>query len=431
MHKLSKILVPIVAVLLIGIAGLSFFCFKQFQKYELRATKMANGLKGTGVALDAGSATGIGGKVSFSEKGPGAPESGSLSWPEFKKDADPSHAQFQGTVDAVKKLAGDVIAQRDASANAIAAMTLTLGLPEEDMPVDELQKIASYETRIQLAQDYAKAFLNRDNQFLQSLKKSAAIVGGVSLSVLDRYPQCQESEENGFTVSEVNYANALNQLEAKIRDTKTRADTFQKAIANVQAVLTHYRGWQFRPAELAGTRYLEALQVLAADLQAIDKQLAELERTKAELERKIRELKEREDELTELRGKLASKDQEIKDLQDKVKHLGGTVDESGDRKVLASLDEMDRTVTGIVLLQNAEWNFVVTSLGNKDVVPGAHVLISNGGAYLASGIVKTVEDDLSLVDLKGIKDVSIPVGATVSISEMDKLENKPASSDED
>lgn len=446
MGKLGKILAPIVTVLAIAAAVLGFLVNSGFKKYQERASKMAKGLVETGAKLDAQTNTGKGASVKFTAAAPGVKESGTLSYADFK--ADPN--KFNGTVGAVTEIADKVVAQRNDLTEAIKDISIKLGMKEDYIAADDMKDIGSYQARISLAKSYVDAYEQRDKEFIAYLKKFASSVGRNAGSI-DRKPVIktekvappkkaasedgEDGEESDGEEAEPvekqvakfeSNSTALDAVNNAIVSMKNCRDSYEKSIRSVKTVISNYGEWKSDVSGISERNYETVLVALASDLSAINRKLGEVNQVKAELARKNEELNRSKSEVESLKKKNEDASKEIEKITARVKELttllGGddSISEvmDDDSGPIVTLKDVKPTTQGKVIIDNKEWNYVITDLGNRKVAVGTKVaFMSESGDYIGSGAVTKVKDSVSLVELtRRMNKGGIPVGTTVVIS---------------
>lgn len=428
MGKLGKILAPIVALLAIAAAVLSFLISQGFNKYRDRASKMAQGLADTATKLDSQSNSGTAAKVKFTAQAPGVKESGSLAYAEYKKAPD----TYAKTVASVGELAQKVNSQRNELADNIAAMSISLGLPADNISTDELKALASYSPKIKLSKDYTDAFRKRDDELTAGIKQFASALKCRDIDALDSLPTIEENSETGdVQVKYVEQAPAIKAVSSAIAELLKRKSAYEQAIAASKKVISEFDAWTVNITRLSGKDYADVLKALATDLAAVNGKLAELKRVKSELEQAQAELKKLEKQITGLKDNLEDLTAKNKALHDKLKFYGFG-DEQQEQKVISSVDDVDPDTKGEVILDNKHWNYVITNLGKYAVANGTEVMISNNGTYIASGKVTKVEEEISVIEITRRKTDVIPKGATVFMGDnVNDNDNSPDDDDDD
>lgn len=431
MGKLGKIMAPVAAVLAIALAALSFLVNDGFKKYQSRANNLAETVKNTAQKLDAGSGTSANSSVSFTAAASGTKESGKLAYAEYKKDK----SSFEKNTGNVVKLAGDVIAQRDELSEAIASMTQALGIPADTITAEELNTIAGYKELASLAKSYVEAFKKHDDEVVKAFQDAAKLAGANNAAnAAKKYPTIAEqevsnsssnSEENSEEAGEESSEEAstttvkmakydsqdksLAQLKANIEVIVKRKTAYEAAIKNLQKVLTAYK-LKANVAGISGGAYEKILVDLAADMAAINAKLKELDAVKAQLRQKEEEIETLTAQNNELKKSIEDKNATIKELQEKMAYYGiGGVKKAN----LKSRDEVNPEEKGQVILENKEWNYVIADLGKTQVFEGIDVVISVSGKYIASGVIKKVEEEICLIEITRRVANDIPKGATV------------------
>jgi len=407
MGKLGKILSPIAAVLAIALAALSVLIYNGFQKYQKRAANLAETVEKTAKKLDAGTNTGLG--------------SGKLSFADYKGDA----GAFEKNTGNVVKLAGDVIGQRDELAEAIASMTQALGMPADTITADQLDAMESYQELLAIAKSYAEAFMKHDNELVKAIQDASKLVGaGNAANAAKRLPTIKEtkaaaSAEEGENAEEKTVKSAvydsqekqLSQLKTNIEAMVKRKAAYELAIKNLQKVFTAYK-LKANVNGISGSGFEKILQDLAKDMMEINTKLKELDTIKNQLEEEKARVQAAEAKIKTLEAEKAELNEKLKAANDKLDYYGIN---NTDKPDLTDKSQVNPDTRGKVILDNKEWNYAIADLGKKKVVPGIEVIFADGTAYLASGIIKKVEEEICLIEITMRKAEDIPKGATVLI----------------
>ena len=222
-------------------------------------------------------------------------------------------------------------------------------------------------------------------------------------------------------------SSSLEAVNRAIVDMKNCRDSYEKSIRGVKVVLSNYNEWKADVGSVSERNYETVLAALAGDLAGINRRLGEFNQVKAELARKNDELNRSKSEIESLKQKNETTSKEIENYKAKIKELssllGGedAIDEvmsEDNLPVLTSTKEVKKDTIGSILIDNKEWNYVITDLGNKKVAVGTELAIALAdGTYLASGVVTKVENTVSLVEItRRANKEAIPVGAKVMVS---------------
>ena len=166
---------------------------------------------------------------------------------------------------------------------------------------------------------------------------------------------------------------------------------------------------------------------LASDMGEINKKLLELNTVKKQLQQEKAKVQAAEKRIKELEAERDNLNKLLKEANDLLDEYGIRIKQKPD---LTEKSQVDANIRGKVIIDNAEWNYVVIDLGRKEVVPDLEVIISNNGKYLASGKIKKVEKDTCVVELSMRKANSSLKGATVIISDSLGKEEPAKSKDE-
>ena len=440
MGKLGKILAPIAAVLAIALAVASFFIYKGFQNYQKRAANLAETVEKTAKKLDTGTNSGLTSGISYTAPvpGTGTKEDGSLSYKNYKTDA----ATFEKHTGNVVKLAGDVISQRDELAEAIQEMTKTLGLPSDTITVETLSSLESYKDLLILAKSYAEAIRKKDEVLAKTIQEVATSVGAnKAVAASKKAPVVKETKlapagEEGEgaeakTVKTAVYDDSqakkdLAQIKENIMLLQKRRQAYETAIKNLGKVVTAYK-FKTNLNSISGKDFEKVLLGLASDMGEINKKLLELNTVKKQLQQEKAKVQAAEKRIKELEAERDNLNKLLKEANDLLDEYGIRIKQKPD---LTEKSQVDANIRGKVIIDNAEWNYVVIDLGRKEVVPDIEVIISNNGKYLASGKIKKVEKDTCVVELSMRKANSSLKGATVIISDSLGKEEPAKSKDE-
>ncbi|NMA39519.1 MAG: hypothetical protein GX937_05015 [Lentisphaerae bacterium] len=415
MRKLGMILGPVVAVLAIAIAALSFVVSSRRMEFRDRAAILAKGVVDTTQKLDAQTGSGTAAKVTFTPAAPGTKESGALGWPSYHADK----AEYQKTIDAAVKLAGDINSQRGELALGIYEMSIALQLPESALTQDSLNTLSTYKNAIADAKSHATAVRNRNDVVIDALKAYSTEVGmRLNTARLETRTEVKVTDEDGNEIGvklgEFDCKKPLDDLRGAIKNVNDRRKAFEATLKSTPDKIPEF-AWSAQVENLSGRGFASVLAALEDDYSAINGKLVELKRTIEDLAKVKQEKQELEEAFTELKDKNATLEQDIAALKKQVRDLGGE-SEVGVAKVIESIQEVDPNTTGSVLVTNPQWNFVVTDMGEELVIAEVPVIISSEGKYLASGIVKKVEKKVSLVEVIRGDAASIPDNAQVFVN---------------
>ena len=406
MGKLAKILAPLVAVLAIAAAVFSFLIYKDLKPYQARAAKMAKGLSETAKKLDADTNTGKSGKLSYSEPQPGVKESGAFSYVKYKENP----GDFEKNVNEVGSIASTVINQRNSLAETLVTVTKTLGIEEGIMLDEDLKASGTYEGKLALATSFTKAVKDREEDMIDGIKQISRRLSVSGADGLVSAITIDTAEDDTKTAKYAGSEGIFDKMGKSIDDIKTARDTYEKWLRGLNGYVKKYN-WTAKTANIDVKSARNVLDAAKKDMEGINGKLVELESVKKELSEKLAELRTREDEIAKLKEESEGLSKKLAKANERIRELGG--EDSGSRPVLETVDQINPKIVGYVLLDNAEWNYVICDLSNKDIVKGVMVVISDEtGKFLASGTVSKAEDKISLIEISR-RSGEIPKGAKV------------------
>lgn len=419
MAKLGKILAPVVAVLAVAAAVLSFLVSSRRSDFVGRAAVLSSGVAAVAQKLDVQSSSGVSSQVTFTPAAPGTKESGSLAWSSYKTDKD----AFQKTVDRTVELAGSLNTQRNLLAQTMVEMAIELRLPESELAADKLTSLSAYEEAAAAAKSHVVAIRERDDRLLATLKTSSTTVGYDLASKENAFQlRAKRVDEDGEeSLGSFDCQGVLDGYANAVSDVKKRHDDFAAALRDSVKTVSSYR-WSADLSMLANSRYVGALSDLQNDFAGINNKLVLLQTTEKELQNVKAEKTKLEEENAALASQKTEAEEVLAGLRKKMADLGIVDDVTGgvEAKVVSSIEDVDSTLQGRVLLSNKDWNYVIVDLGNTALMKGVLLAISDQGQFLGTAEVTEVEGKVSLAELVRGSIESIPVGAQVIISSQQK-----------
>ncbi len=423
MAKLGKILAPIVAVLAVAAAVLSFLVSSRRADFVGRAAILSSGVASVAQKLDVQSASGVSSQVTFTPAAPGTKESGSLAWANYKTDK----GGFQKTVDSAVNLAASLNTQRNLLAQTMVEMAIELRLPESELATEKLTDLNSYEKGAAQAKAHAVAIRERDDMLLATLEASSATVGFDFANNKDVFLARAKGEDD--SLGSFACRSVLEGFEGAVTLVKKRQDDFASALREGVAAVNSYE-WSADVAALNGPRYASALGDMKNDFSGINNKLVLLKTTQDELKSVQAEKEKLEENNAELIASAEKAEKEVAALRKKMTDLGISEDTSvgGAKKPVSNFDELDKTLQGRVLLSNKDWNYVIVNLGNAALMKGVRLAISSQGKFIGTAEVTDVQDKVSLAELIRGSIGDIPVGAQVIISSQQKGDEAAAGS---
>ena len=198
-----------------------------------------------------------------------------------------------------------------------------------------------------------------------------------------------------------------------------RKAAYELAIKNLQKVLAPYK-LKANVNGISGSGFEKILQDLGKDMMDISAKLKELEATKKQLQAEKARVQAAENKIKALENEKAELKAQLKAANDKLDYYGIN---NSDKPDLTDKSQVNPDTRGKVILDNKEWNYAIANLGKKKVVPGIEVMFADGNTYLASGIIKKVEEEICLIEITMRKAEDIPKGATVLIRGVQADEN--------
>jgi len=422
MGKLSKILAPLAAVLAIAVAVLIFMAYQLFLKYEKRANDLAGGLTKVAKTIDKDGGTNTASKVTFTPKATEtSPDSGTLSWTDYKVDS----SKLTGATNALDQAANKLVEQRNDLASGVLETAKFIGLSPEVISLESLQQVEGYAEPVATAGNYAKAFKQRNDMLVKYVQGYGKTLSSKNTGKIAALPA--SDGKGGFASTQLE--DPLKEIQTQIDEVLKRKKFYEQSIGSIKKILKDHEGWKSNPASVTGSKYAEVLKDLAHDLGVVNGKLVELKKVRKDLEEANATIREREDEIAKLNAEMKKKQAEFDAILKK--YNINTEEEELVKPALTSIEQVDVSVKGSVLLANDTWNYVVINLGNRAVVVGTKVIISRNGKYLASGEViegmkgagndaPTVPDDCSLVNLTRRIEGESLVGADVYIGNLNQ-----------
>ena len=408
MGKLTKILAPMVAILAIAACVISVLCFLEYKKYKARATKLAATITEITARLDQKSESGAPEKVTFTAGTPGVKESGTLSYLENRKDT----AALDTALESSKELTNKIMEQRDAMATALE--TISISLKNNAIKADELCKLEGYPEKIALANSYAKAVYDMQ----QDLAAQVEALGrplGVKISIF-RTPKVsgttatkQNNKPNTDRIA--NAINAVNRQKATYENTIKKLETTIKA----HAFVSH-------PKNLNAQNHAKLLPQLDKDLVAINNKLTELARVKNQLAALQKTVNQQKQQIANLTNKNKNLEKQLAEARKELEKTLASISKAEDPKQPAKpartvlTGDVNPNTQGKVILFSKEWNYIISDIGNDRIKTGTTVVVAYNNTFLGSGIVSKAEDTLSLIEMTSLKAQDIPVGAEVFMS---------------
>lgn len=416
MGNLGKIFGPVVVVLAIAAAVLSFLIANQRLHFRDRAAMLSQGMADTAKILDEGTNSGLSSAVSFTPASPSSPkESGSLGWEDYKKSATTQDGSYKKTLSTVQDLAAKVIEQRNALTAGILDSARALNYPAEvELNSADLNSLDKYADSTAKMVDHAKAVAERDAAILQKVNEVAGVVNAsIDDAILTRPVVTDDSGQTkpgDYKVDE-----AFGDFKQKVEAVLTRCQLLSTGVAGaVAAIDKHSWNEKLRPQTLAraNANTLRAqLELLAADCQKINDSLKRREFLEDEYDKQKSVIGELEEKLTRLESDNEKQLSRLKKLEERV----GFADADQGEKV-ESWDGIDQNTIGKVMRVNKDFGFVVVDLSEKKVMRDVRLAVTRSGKYVATLAVIKAMPYQSIADLTHGSISDINVGDEIIIS---------------
>ena len=420
MGKLGKIFGPLVAVLAVAAAVLSFLIYGRQKELRNRAADLAEALNTVVKTMNSGTQSPDASKISFTKASPSNPkESGSLGWEDYKKSLKAGGSAYAGTLKTADSVAKALREQRDDYAKNLLDMASTLKYPADGMPDEAgLQAVGSYSGELGKLSEHVAAVSKRDEEILNNVNDIGALVNsGVDAERLLNRPYDSDSAAPGPYKVEEEFKN----LKEAVENMMARCDKLAEGYARFQGRVKNY-SWKASGAALRNARDArdiarqfetldrdgDTLNTMLADLENVKRENTSLKSQRDELEETINNLKQELQEQTELKQELARR----------LENLGGGIANEEAREPLSSLDEVDKNLIGHVMTVDAQKGFVVLDLSNKQIVKDARLAVMDGGKYVATVEVSKVTEYNSIANYLGRGSIdSIKEGHEVILSD--------------
>ena len=397
MAKFNKFLIVLIAIMAIGAAYLSYRLFEKRNDFRARAADLAETVKVAAGHLDERSNTRVKKHITFSRRAEGQPESGTLSWMAYENPA-----EFNENLDRVEVLAKDINAQRNYLAEQLRSVALELGIPVEELSVDDLTNAADSEIYKDAAQKVlrlATAYAERNDALIQTVISTANIIEVPIDEAELREREVSTDEDGNEILGSFMHEQRLDQYATAINDLNTRcfnyANTLAKAITQISAFNWNTTADKIRDRD----NYSPALTTLANDFDRINDFLVERKTLIARvdsLEEELADVNSQLEEVIEERSKLRAEVERLEAIEQKYIKLTGQPSDTGTGKGPAQLNP---NIEGEVLSVNKEWNFIILSLGAGEVFKNAELLVSRQGQFIARVVVTSVSDNISVAEI--------------------------------
>jgi len=416
MGNLGKFFGPIVVVLAIATAVLSFMISNQRMRFRDRAAALAQGMVATAKALDEGTNSGLSNDVSFTPASASNPkESGSLGWEDYKKAETTQDGSYKKTIDSVQGLASKVIEQRNTLTASLLDTSKALSYPVEiELTSADLNSLAKYTDGTSKLLDHAKAVAERDVEILRKVNEVAVVVNASVDDTLLSRPVITDGE--GLQKpGEYKVEEAFVDFKGKVESVLNRCQLLGTGIREAIVVIDKH-SWndKLRPQSLAkaDVNTLKShLLLLAEDCQKINESLIRREFLEVEYDKQKSVIGELEEKLTKLESENDEQLSRLKKLQERV----GFVDADEGIKV-DSWDTIDHDCIGKVMRVNKDYGFVVVDLSDKKIMRDVRLAVTRSGKYIATLAVIKAMPFQSIADLTHGSINDIDIGDEIIIS---------------
>jgi len=420
MEKLGKIFGILVLVLSLAVAVLSFLLFAQRKTFRAHSEALADGLNKVAQTIRSAKGTDVNSqlaKVSYTKGANGNKESGTLGFEDYKKDPN----SVNNAVTAL--LEGINLRQKQHEEYATALKDIAVALSgKADLGVHEDEDILSAEDsseKVAAVTARAQNVAARDEKVrkhLESIAKKAGLnAGNVQPRTFDL---CTKT--NGKYAGEIYMEELVKSVTIADKRNAMMLDTF----AQVRGRITEFNNWQFNANQLkaadakfyspeskedGGAAFLNGdkkwLDALSADASKINRKLqddaasiAKLNREKSDLEYQVEtknaEIERQTASIADLNKKLGALKEDydhalgqLKGLEQATLMIENSRLEKPTRPVLEVGGQIARGFSCVVRSVDSNERYVILSATNRDVYPGARLLLA-------------VEDGKEIIELR-------------------------------
>lgn len=435
MGSLGKVFGPIVVVLAIAAAVLSFMLSGQRMKFRERAASLAQGMAETAKKLDEGSNSGKGSDISFTAASESNPkEGGALGWEAYKASAKAQNGAYKKTIDEVVALAAQVISQRNGLSASLLETAAILGYPAEIMPPSaNLQSLEKYAAGSALLVEHATKLAERDLAILKNINEIAALVqASVPENILTR--SVNTDGDGNVLPGEYKVDGSFDAFKASVLGYQERCDMLAKGIAAAIKTITKFPKWSVQAGNLNKNNsklLIEELGRLAKDSAAINEELIRKEFLEKEYEAQKETITALEQSNQTLESKNDGLEKDLRNMKQQLASFIGVSDGGAGGDVITSLEDVPTDRNGSVMHVDKDYGFAVVDFTEREVMPGVKLAVLRKGDYVATLQVIKVTAHQSIADILSGNIGSLSVGDDVIVSAMhmqglDKQESRPA-----
>ncbi len=422
MGSLGKVFGPIVVVLAIAAAVLSFLLSGQRMKFRERASSLAQGMAETAKKLDEGSNSGKSADITFTAASESNPkEGGELGWESYKASAKAQNGAYKKTIDEVVALAGQVISQRNGLSASLLETAAILGYPAEILPPSaDLQSLGKFAASSALLVEHASKLAERDLAILKNINEIAALVqASVTERILTR-PVNSDADGNVFP-GEYKVDGSFDDFKTSVLGYKERCDMLAKGIDAAVKTINKFPKWSVRAGNLNKNNsklLLEEMGRLAKDSASINEELIRKEFLEKEYETQKETITSLEQSNQALEEKNGGLEKDLRNMKEQLSAFVGFSDGIAGGEVVTSLEEVPTDRNGSVMHVDKEYGFAVVDFTEREVMPGVKLAVLRKGDYVATLQVIKVTSHQSIADILSGNIGSLSVGDNVIVSAM-------------
>lgn len=420
MGSLGKVFGPIVVVLAIAAAVLSFLISGQRMKFRERAASLAQGMADTAKKLDEGSNSGKSSDISFTAASASNPkEAGALGWEAYKASAKAQNGAYKKTIDEVVALAGQVISQRNGLSASLLETAAILGYPAEILPPSaDLQSLEKSAASSALLVEHASKLAERDLTILKNVNEIAALVqASVSESILTR-PVNSDADGN-VSPGDYKVDGSFDEFKTSVLGYKERCALLAKGIAAAVKTINKFPKWSVRAGNLNKNNskmLLEEMGRLAKDSIAINEELIRKEFLEKEYETQKETISSLEQSNQALEEKNSVLEKDMRNMKEQLAAFVGFSDGDAGGEAISSLEEVPTDRNGSVMHVDKDYGFAVVDFTEREVMPGVKLAVLRKGDYIATLKVIKVTSHQSIADIISGNISSLSVGDDVIVS---------------
>ncbi len=389
MAILIRILNVLILLGAIAAAVFSYLLFERRGEFRGRADKLAETLAEVTATLDTKASE----KISFTPATADTPESGSLGWKAYHeaKGADKTYADFNTPLEAAKKIATEVGAQRETLVDSLVDVGTTLGIPQGQIEPEAIKshdEPEAYKKATETIVGEAKRTAARDSSMIQTLTACARTIG---------QPLSENDLKQATEPTLSKFANEVTQL-------NTRSNDYGKLLTDAIRNTKQHK-WKTNPAAVTDPKtYKTAMKTLEQDFGDINNKLVQLSKTQAEISALKSKLEDLSDELKMTQEDLQKEKHRVTQLQGATGSAttgptGVQIQRPRVEEPLKPVDVVSPTLEGKVLQVNKDWNFVILDLGYDKLKEGTDMLVAREEDFIARVKITKVLRKISIAEV--------------------------------